>query len=78
MRKIGNGKGTQIWEDNWIPDRPGGKPTTEKPQGCQLKHVSEFIINNRWNTVLIFRTFNLQDAERILRIPISLIGKEDN
>ncbi|XP_071903090.1 uncharacterized protein [Coffea arabica] len=76
-RKIGNGKATSIWEDCWIPDSKSGKPTTQRPPGCQLKHVSDLIINNRWNAVLIFRIFSQQDAERILRIPISFIGKED-
>lgn len=77
-RKVGNGKSTRIWEDNWIPDRPFGKPTSAKPQGCHLQFVSELMINSRWNTVLILRVFNSQDAERILKIPISLTGKEDS
>nr|XP_027062915.1 uncharacterized protein LOC113689326 [Coffea arabica] len=40
--------------------------------GCQLKLVSELIRNNRWNRALIFKTFNHQDAARILTIPISV------
>ncbi|XP_027155078.1 uncharacterized protein LOC113755222 [Coffea eugenioides] len=77
-RKIGNGKGTRIWEDDWIPESPDGKPTTGRPLGCQLQHVSDLITHNRWNAILIFRIFNQQDAERILKIPISLTGKVDS
>ncbi|XP_027122249.1 uncharacterized protein [Coffea arabica] len=40
-RRIGNGRGTRIWEDKWIPNRPNGKLTTNKPHGCQLKQVSD-------------------------------------
>ncbi|XP_071938995.1 uncharacterized protein [Coffea arabica] len=77
-RKIGNGKGTRIWWDNWIPDRPEGRPTSVQPQGCQLEYVSELIRNNRWNRVLVFKTFNPQDVERILSIPLSMTGIEDS
>ena len=78
IRKIGNGKSTRIWEDNWIPDSPNGKPSVAKPQGCQLRMVSDLISNHSWNRVLILKTFYSQDAEQILRIPISVIGKEDS
>ncbi|XP_071939585.1 uncharacterized mitochondrial protein AtMg00310-like [Coffea arabica] len=56
-RRIGNGRGTRIWEDKWIPNRSDGKPTIDKPHECQLKQVSELITNSRWNRVLIFKTF---------------------
>lgn len=77
-RRIGNGRGTRIWEDIWIPNRPDEKPTTAKPQECQLKQVSELITNSRWNRVLIFKTFCLQDAESIMSIPISVTGRKDS
>nr|XP_027082466.1 uncharacterized protein LOC113704793 [Coffea arabica] len=77
-RKIGNGRDTRIWEVNWIPDRPHGKPTLAKPQGCQLNLFSNLISNNKWNRVLVLKTCSSQDAERILSIPISVTGKEDS
>ncbi|XP_071923241.1 uncharacterized protein [Coffea arabica] len=77
-RKIGNGRGTRIWEDNWIPGTVEGKPTTTRPLGCQLTLVSDLIRHNRWNRVLVFKTFNSQDAERILSIPLSVTGCEDS
>ena len=77
-RKIGNGRGTRIWEDNWIPGTLEGKPTATRPMGCQLILVSDLIRNNRWNRVLVFKTFNSQDAERILSIPLSVTGCEDS
>ena len=57
-RKIGDGNSTNIWEDQWIPNTTEGKPTTPKPQSCNLHKVKELITNFRWNRPLIFSTFN--------------------
>nr|XP_027123998.1 uncharacterized protein LOC113740655 [Coffea arabica] len=77
-RKIGNGCKTDIWEDKWIIGNKEGRPSTPKPPECKVQKVQDLIIQKRWNRVEVFRTFNSEDAERILSIPISLAGKEDN
>lgn len=77
-RKVGNGRSINIWEDAWIPDNPGGKITSSKTLGCELTKVEELISNFRWNYPLIFRTFNKKNADSILKIPMSLAGREDS
>lgn len=37
----------------------------------------ELISGFRWDKNLVFRTFNCQDAEKILQIPVSLSGRQD-
>ena len=77
-KKIGNEKSTRIWDDVWIQDCTGRKLTSLKPQDCKLDRVEEIISNFRWNTTLIFRTFRLDEAGKILKMPISLAGKPDS
>ena len=77
-RRIGNGRGTNIWEHEWIPVSPSGQPTTPRPPNCEFVFVQQLINQSRWNTNVIFRLFNKTDAERILSIPISLAGREDS
>ena len=38
-KKIGNGKATNIWEDNWIPGNEKGKVTSVMPQNCNIRRV---------------------------------------
>lgn len=76
-KKVGNGKSIKIWEDCWIPANQDGKVTTVKPISGGLTMVDELILGHRWNTDLIFRTFNSQDAMKILQIPLSLSGRKD-
>ena len=49
-----------------------------KPQGCKLDKVADLISNFRWNRHLIFKTFCKEDADNILKIPISITGRDDN
>ena len=76
-RKIGNGKGTRIWEDAWIQDGKEGKVESSKSPDCKISKVSELISNFRWNSPLIFRTFKAREAGQILKIPVSLTGRPD-
>ncbi|XP_027096192.1 uncharacterized protein [Coffea arabica] len=76
-RKIGNGMNTNIWEDSWIPGNLNGRVTTTRDMDNGLHKVHELICHKTWNTNLVFKIFNPQDAERILATPISLAGKED-
>ncbi|CDP09717.1 unnamed protein product [Coffea canephora] len=77
-RKIGNGKATNIWEDNWIPGNKDGKVTTVMPQSCNIRRVEELISGFRWRIPLVSRIFNRKDAKEILDIPISIAGREDS
>nr|XP_027101745.1 uncharacterized protein LOC113722690 [Coffea arabica] len=76
-RKIGNGMNTNIWEDSWIPGNLNGRVTTTRDMDNGLHKVHELICHKTWNTNLVFKIFNPQDAERIVATPISLAGKED-
>nr|XP_027088506.1 uncharacterized protein LOC113709853 [Coffea arabica] len=78
IRRIGNGRSTSIWEHKWIPGTPTGKPTTPRQGNNSLKMVQELISRKCWNRNVIFSMFNQFDAERILSIPISLVGREDS
>ncbi|XP_027150159.1 uncharacterized protein LOC113750373 [Coffea eugenioides] len=77
-KKIGNGLSTDIWEDKWIVGNKEGRPSTTKPPECKVQKVQDLITHRRWNRVVVLRTFNGRDAEKILSIPISLAGKEDS
>ncbi|XP_027174467.1 uncharacterized protein LOC113774101 [Coffea eugenioides] len=76
--RIANGCSTRIWEDQRIPNQSQGKPITAKPADCQVHKVADLIEDYRWNRNLIFKTFNEKDPENILKIPISITGREDN
>nr|XP_027067776.1 uncharacterized protein LOC113693433 [Coffea arabica] len=77
-RKIGNGRSTKVWDNQWIPETPRGQPTTVRPQNCNISTVDQLISNFRWNRPVVFSTFNSEDAGKILKIPISWTGKEDS
>ncbi|XP_027174775.1 uncharacterized protein LOC113774437 [Coffea eugenioides] len=77
-RRIGNGRKTSIWNDQWILSNGKGKPVTAKSQGGKLDKVADLISNFRWNRTLIFKTFCKEDADNILKIPISITGRDDN
>ena len=76
FRKIKNGKRTKIWEDKWIPSNTQGAPTSAKPQDCTINNVEQLIQGYRWKMPLVFKLFNDEEAEGILRISISLADKE--
>ena len=77
-KRIGNGLSTRIWDDQWIPNQHLGRPITTKPGDCQVQKVADLIEGYRWNRNLIFKNFKKEDAENILKIPISITGREDN
>ena len=76
-KKIGNGKGTKIWEDDWLLEVKVGKVESVKPPRCKVTKFSELISNFRLKSELIFRTFSSQDAGNILKTPISLTSRPD-
>nr|XP_027124351.1 uncharacterized protein LOC113741063 [Coffea arabica] len=78
IRRIGNGRSTSIWGHRWIPGSSSGRPTSLGPQSYNLKMVHELISHHRWKRNTIFQHFTPSDAEKILNIPLSLMGREDN
>nr|XP_027098869.1 uncharacterized protein LOC113718150 [Coffea arabica] len=76
-KRMGNGKATKIWEDNWILENSKVKVTFGRPQHSTLMMVDELIGGFRWKKPIVLRTFNQMDAKRILEIPIS-ISERDN
>lgn len=73
-RRIGNGRKTRIWEDQWLPNNQR-KPETPKPANDQIDKVADMIVDYRWNRPLIFERFC---KDNILKVPISIIGREDS
>jgi hypothetical protein len=43
IRQIGNGENTNIWTDKWLPNQPGFKILTQKPDDCSLNWVSDLV-----------------------------------
>ena len=76
-KRVGTGRSIRIWEDNRIPNNSKVYPTTEIPTSYKPEKIEELISNFRWKGNLIFRTFNSNDAEKILRIPISVRNEEN-
>ena len=70
IRRIGNGKQTNIWRDRWIPAHFDARPITPG-DGQALTMVSELMTESGvWNDVLIREVFLPIDARAILKIPI--------
>ncbi|XP_071939086.1 uncharacterized mitochondrial protein AtMg00310-like [Coffea arabica] len=61
-KKIGNGRGTNIWKDKWINNDRGGRIKTQKPKGSDMQKVSQLMVQYRWNRTLIYKVFNKEDA----------------
>lgn len=79
MCRIGDGKRVKIWRDKWIP-----LPTSYSIQSPRLAlledaSVSELIDQDskRWNGQLIMSIFTKDEAEVILKIPLSRYGHDD-
>ena len=72
LKRVGLGKSIKIWKDQWIPNNPNGKPTIRVPDSGEEQKMEELISNFRWNRSEIFNRFDREDAENILKIPISL------
>lgn len=78
VRRIGDGKTTLIWEDQWLPGVPGFKPLVHS-EDSELKMVAELIdqATGRWNEGLITETLGPLDAAVALRLPRPRNGGED-
>ena len=50
-KKVGNGKGTNIWKEKWINNDSGGRIRTQKPEDSDLQKVSQLMVQHRWNGI---------------------------
>lgn len=76
--RVGYGEKINIWEDHWVPSSPTRMIQTRKGN-VLLRTVDELIDPNTgaWDVELVGSLFLPIDAERILRIPLSVHLNED-
>lgn len=74
VKRVGDGKSIKVWEDKWIPFHENGKAKTQKPPNTQIQTVDQLLANRRWNKKLVEQTFSIEEASKIMRIPVSLRG----
>ena len=61
-----------------MPNNHQEKPKTPKLANCQIDKVAGLIVDYKWNRPLILKIFGEEDADNILKIPISIIGRKDS
>ena len=71
IRRIGNGRTTDIWNDNWIPKETIPRPITSLV-AAPPRRVSELLqpAAAAWNVGLVRLVFLPFDADAILKIPV--------
>ena len=79
IRRIGDGKSTSIWNQNWIPRNfmmRALHPNSLNPP----KNVVELIdtVERRWNRDRVEQHMQSIDASEIINIPLSSIPMEDS
>ena len=69
--RVGDGSNINIWSDPWIPRGITRRVSSHKGRHL-VTRVNELInpVMNSWDTDLVYQTFNADDAETILKIPI--------
>lgn len=78
VHRIGDGRDTRIWRDNWLP-----MPHNMKPIGsvrtCRLRWVHHLINSESktWDETLIRRYFHSCDVSEILKIKLPSSGGSD-
>lgn len=78
IRRIGNGKSTLIWEDNWLPRDRLLRPVCQKTV-LHLTKVLELIdhTNATWRRELLDQFLVETDKEKILNVPLSTMNQAD-
>lgn len=71
--RVGNGAAIRILKDAWIPNHPSNKVLHPSQNIDEEMMVSELIdLDSRWwDRGFILQNFNREDAEAILRVPLS-------
>ncbi|XP_062007430.1 uncharacterized protein LOC133724663 [Rosa rugosa] len=71
--QVGGGTSVNIWSTAWVSELPGGKPVSNSLAMEEVTMVGELLSSTGvWNEGLIRRLFPSEEAEAILRIPLSL------
>ncbi|MBA0605007.1 hypothetical protein Godav_017623 [Gossypium davidsonii] len=75
--RIGSGTSVSIWKDYWLPGKAQRSISTDRVAG--LDWVAELILNepNRWNRVLIYSTFSVEETDQIMSLPIPTTDQSD-
>lgn len=78
-KKIGDGKGTRVWQIPWLPCVQNGYLTTGMHEELQHVTVNSLMeVNNRkWDEEVLQDLFNARDKELILQVPIPIRGGDD-
>jgi hypothetical protein len=78
IRRVGNGKGINIWRDNWLPRDYNLKPRAGK-SNARVRRVSQLLTNgsNEWNQDIVRRIFYAEDAACILNMRLPDQSSED-
>ncbi|XP_016458490.2 uncharacterized protein LOC107782157 [Nicotiana tabacum] len=77
--RISNGKNINVWTDPWIPRKNGFTPKSIQMQNNLDLKVADLIDEDThtWKLHKISTTFEPEDIDAILSIPISIIGLND-
>lgn len=76
IKRIGDGRSTNIWRDWWPPNHFSGRPLMSAHEQ-QAILVSDLITaSGAWNEEAIWETFFDVDAHAILKLPVHMRGED--
>jgi hypothetical protein len=77
IKRIGNGRQTNIWSDNWIPDVPSLKPIYRK-KDAKAENVYDLISSdgNSWNVHALQQNLTPSDEKAVLKIPLGRLEED--
>lgn len=77
--QVQNGEKIRFWEDKWIPGLPSFSLTSTKPPGVGIERVKDVITvdGRNWDKVKLMQIVSKEEADAILKIPISKFQRED-
>lgn len=65
--KVGRGNNVNMWEDHWIPNTPGFKPTPKSDEMTLKQRIVQSLKNHNgeWNTTLLNEMFSRESMQNI-------------
>ena len=78
--KIGNGWGTCIWEDSWVPEIPRFIPTSPNDISSSDVYVANLIDHDlrQWDRGKLFNLFDTETARNIFKINLPHLQQNDH